>query len=236
MKRALGFFLAGALSFGVQAEADSSAAKAALEEKLGIPASELNPAPIAGFFEVVTPQGLLYVSADGSRLIHGNVYDMDNGMVNLTEQTMGKVRQDMLSQVEDSMIVFPADKEKYVVTVFTDISCGYCRKLHDDMADYNARGITIRYLAFPRGGQNSQAWTEMEKVWCAKDQQQAMTQAKASGKASGARCTAADSVGAHYALGATFGVNGTPAMVLEDGTMVPGYLPPERLLMSLQSQ
>ncbi|GAA4877539.1 bifunctional protein-disulfide isomerase/oxidoreductase DsbC [Ferrimonas pelagia] len=234
MKRALTLLVASALSLSAFAATDTSKAQAALQ-KLGLPATELAPAPLDGFYQVVTPQGLLYISADGARLLHGNIYDVENGMANLTELAMGELRQTRLSDVEDSMIVYPAKDEKYVVTVFTDISCGYCRKLHNDMAGYNERGITIRYLAFPRGGQGTSAWREMESVWCAADPAKAMTQAKASGKA-GSSQSCDNKVAEHYALGGAFGVSGTPALVLTDGTLVPGYLPPERLLMALQTQ
>lgn len=234
MKKLLSLMVAGALSLGT-AMADEAQARAALEQKLGIPASELSAAPIEGFFQVVTPQGMLYISEDGRRLLHGSIYDVENGMMNLTELAMGSVRKAKLEAFEKDMIVFPAKNEKHVVTVFTDISCGYCRKLHDDMAKYNEKGITIRYLAFPRGGQGTAAWTEMEHVWCAEDPKKALTLAKASGK-SGSNKTCDAHIAEQYALGGTFGVNGTPALVLESGAMVPGYLPPDRLLMALETQ
>lgn len=218
------------------ASAGEAEVKVALEQKLGMPAEAIAPAPIAGLYEVVTSQGLFYVTEDGSKLIHGQVYDLNNKMANLTEQRMASVRKGLLAKVADSVIEFKSPKEKHVVTVFTDTSCGYCRKLHDEMQSYLDAGITIRYLAFPRGGERSGAWKEMEKLWCAKDPKAAMGDAKAGNKLPTASCDKASAIAEHYALGNTFGVNGTPALVLEDGTLVPGYLPAERLQMQLSTR
>ncbi|MBY5992470.1 bifunctional protein-disulfide isomerase/oxidoreductase DsbC [Ferrimonas balearica] len=208
----------------------------ALKQKLGLPAEAIAESPVTGLYEVITPQGIFYVTADGKKLVHGAIYDLDDGMTNLTEQRMSGVRQELLAKVSDTVIEFKAKDEKYVVNVFTDITCGYCRKLHDDMEAYNAMGITIRYLAFPRGGERSKSWTDMQDVWCAKDPRAAMTAAKGGGKVDHVTCADGKKVAEHYALGMTFGVNGTPAMVLDNGAMVPGYLPPERLLKTLQTQ
>jgi len=120
------------------------------------------------------------------------------------------------------------------VTVFTDVSCGYCRKLHSQIADYNKLGITVRYLAFPRAGVPSANADEMQAIWCAKDPLKAMTEAKAGKKVSAASCDA--KIAEQYQLGNSFGVNGTPAIVLEDGNMIPGYQPPEDLLRTLEAR
>lgn len=228
--------LAGSLFSGALAAAEPEAAiKANLQEKLGLPADAITQSPVAGLYEIMTPQGLLYVSADGSKLIRGHVFDLDNGMTNLTEARMNGVRKEMLASVDGTAIEYKAADEKYVVNVFTDITCGYCRKLHNEMKDYNDAGITIRYLAFPRGGERSQAWNDMKRVWCAKDPHVAMDTAKAGSDFQGTSCEEGKVVGQHYALGNTFGVNGTPAMVLADGSIVPGYVPPARLLATLQN-
>ncbi|WP_051216013.1 bifunctional protein-disulfide isomerase/oxidoreductase DsbC [Ferrimonas futtsuensis] len=231
------FSLMGALALVAgTAVAGEAEVKAAMETTLGIKAEAISPAPIKGLYEVVTGQGLFYVTEDGSKLIHGQVYDLKNQMANLTEQRMSGIRKELLAKVADTAIEFKAPNEKHVVTVFTDTTCGYCRKLHNEMQDYLDAGITIRYLAYPRGGANSGAWREMEKLWCAKDPKAAMGEAKAGQKLAGATCPAAASIAKHYELGNTFGVNGTPAMVLDDGTMVPGYLPASRLQMQLSSR
>ncbi|MBY6186493.1 bifunctional protein-disulfide isomerase/oxidoreductase DsbC [Marinobacter hydrocarbonoclasticus] len=214
----------------------------ALKQKLGITADAVTPSPVDGLYEAITNQGIFYVTADGSKLIHGQIYDMDSQMKNLTEARMSKVRLDLLDKVKGTAIEFKAKDEKHVVYAFTDITCGYCRKLHNEIQEYNDLGITVRYLAFPRGGERNRAgqvnpsWKDMQNVWCAKDPQTAMTDAKAGKKVADITCPSGEIVRKHYELGNSMGVTGTPALVLEDGTILPGYLPPSRLLQALETQ
>ncbi len=202
--------------------------------KLGLKATKVEDSPIANIKQVTTSKGLFYVTADNSYFIQGRVFDLNNNFENLTDKASATIRIDGLAELEQSMIVFPAKDEKYQVSVFTDPSCGYCRKLHSEMAEYNDLGITIKYLAFPRGGLNSETYHDIKSVWCAKDQHQAMTSAKATGgSVVAAKCSAP--IKAHFELGRSFGVTGTPAMILADGTMVPGYKSPKDLLKALRA-
>ncbi len=149
---------------------------------------------------------------------------------------MAQLNKAKLAGMDKDMIVYPAKNEKYVVTVFTDTSCGYCRKLHNDMQGYNDAGITVRYLAFPRGGERSSNFNQMSAIWGAKDRVKAMHDAK-SGTFDESKITPRpDLVMEQYKLGVAMGVNGTPAIVLEDGTMIPGYQPPAALLQLLDSK
>jgi thiol:disulfide interchange protein DsbC len=157
---------------------------------------------------------------------------------------MAKLRIKQLASFEDDMIVFKAKDEKHVVTVFTDTSCGYCRKLHHELYTYQEKnpqtkkletlpgytdlGITVRYLAFPRGGVDSPAYGQMQSVWCSEDKAAAIGEAKNGKAISPVACK--NNVLQQYQLGEAFGVRGTPAMVLEDGSMLPGYRPPAALL------
>jgi len=213
---------------------------AAIETKLsaiGLVPSSISPSPISGLNEAVTERGIVYVSDDGSYFLAGHLYQ-NNGAepMNLTEQKMAKINKGKLQGMEDEMIVYPAKNEKYVVTVFTDTSCGYCRKLHNEMQAYNDAGITIRYLAFPRGGERSGNFAEMSAVWGAKDPAKAMNDAKNGGFDSSGVTQRDDLVRKQYELGVAMGVNGTPAMILEDGTMLPGYQPAARLRQVLDSR
>jgi thiol:disulfide interchange protein DsbC len=144
-------------------------------------------------------------------------------------------RKSQLTMFEKDMIVFPAKNEKYVVTVFTDPSCGYCRKLHQEITNYNELGITVRYLAFPRGGTQSKTFEEMQQIWCATDQKDALTMAKKgrSLKQSALNRRCDQTIQKQYELGVALGINGTPAIVLEDGRMLPGYYPAQDLLKTL---
>ena len=194
----------------------------------------IQPSPIAGLLQVLTDRGVLYITEDGSKLVHGNVYDMNDRMNNLTEAALAAPRLEMLKPFEQDMLVYKAKNEKYVVTVFTDVDCGYCRKLHNQMDEYNDLGITIRYLAYPRAGIPSANADEMQAVWCAKDPLQAMTDAKSGGNVKAASCDI--DIAKQYRLGGSFGINGTPALILEDGSMIPGYQPPADLLRTLESR
>ena len=194
----------------------------------------VSPTPVNGLYEVVTPRGIVYASKDGSYLIQGDLYDLSKGVVNLTEAAMSGIRLKLLKAQVPSMISYPAKNEKYIVTVFTDVDCGYCRKLHQQISGYNKLGITIRYLAFPRGGKASNAYSQMEAIWCSDDPAKAMTDAKNGQNIKSKQCK--NPIDEHYALGNRFGVRGTPALVLENGNLLPGYLPPAKLLNELQNR
>lgn len=222
------------ISFAAAVDTSHQAAKQKLTDVIGVEVISLKASPINGVLEAITDKGVLYISEDGSKLIHGNIYDLNDRMNNLTEAALAGPRLEMLKPIEKDMLVYKAKNEKHVVTVFTDVDCGYCRKLHAQMEDYNKLGITIRYLAYPRRGIPSQNADEMQAVWCAKDPLKAMTEAKAGGNIKAADCDI--DIAKQYQLGMAFGINGTPAMILEDGTMIPGYQPPESLIKTLDSR
>ncbi|MGG7447420.1 bifunctional protein-disulfide isomerase/oxidoreductase DsbC [Kosakonia oryzendophytica] len=223
MKNGLIMFTLVAVAFSGAAHADDAAIKQSLA-KLGVQSSEILPAPVAGMKAVLTSSGVLYVTEDGKHIIQGPMYDVSGAQpVNVTSQML----MPHLNALAKEMIVYKAPQEKHVITVFTDITCGYCQKLHSEMADYNALGITVRYLAFPRQGIGSEAEKDMKAVWCAKDRNKAFDDAM-SGK--GVKPTSCDmDIANHYALGVQFGVNGTPAVVLNDGYVVPGYQAPAEM-------
>jgi thiol:disulfide interchange protein DsbC len=116
--------------------------------------------------------------------------------------------------------------------VFTDIDCGYCRKLHAQMEEYNANGIAINYMAFPRAGIGSRSYEKAVSVWCADDQQAAMTLAKAGSDPDPKQCD--NPIAEQYQLGLSMGVSGTPNMMTQSGQLIPGYVPPEQLRERLE--
>ncbi|AST70766.1 bifunctional protein-disulfide isomerase/oxidoreductase DsbC [Kosakonia cowanii] len=222
MKKGLIMFTLLAAFTGA-AHADDAAIKQSLA-KLGVQSSDIMPAPVAGMKAVMTNSGVLYVTEDGKHIIQGPMYDVSGAQpVNVTS----KMLLPYLNALEKEMIVYKAPQEKHVITVFTDITCGYCQKLHSEMADYNALGITVRYLAFPRQGVPSEVEKEMKAIWCAKDPKKAFDDAMAGKGVKPASCDI--SIANHYALGVQFGVNGTPAIVLNDGYVVPGYQAPAEM-------
>jgi thiol:disulfide interchange protein DsbC len=195
----------------------------------------ISPAPIPGFYEVVYGSQLVYVSADGRYLLHGDVIDLKE-KVNLTEKRRSQARVDALAKVAESdMVIFaPKGETKHTVTVFTDVDCGYCRKFHHGMKEMNQLGIRVRYLAYPRAGIGSGSYKKAEAVWCAKDRKAAMNQAKAGREVASDNCK--NPVAREFQLGNELGVTGTPTLILEDGRLLPGYVSPKRLLQILDRE
>ncbi len=230
--------LASALLLGVSISAQATeqnytALKQAIQSKLPLEISDIGPAPVAGLVQIVTDRGLFYTSADGDFLIQGRIFNLAEGMRNETEVALTKLRLDGMQKFAPDTIEFKAKDEKYVVDVFTDITCGYCRKLHSQIAAYNEDGITVRYLAFPRGGLDSKTYKDMVSVWCADDPKEALTEAKGGSGVTAKTCE--NTVAAQYNFGQQVGVTGTPAIMLPDGSMIPGYQPPAQLKNILSS-
>lgn len=222
MKKSLMMFtLLAAFSTAVQA--DDAAIKQTLA-KLGVQSTEIQPSPISGMKTVLTNSGVLYVTEDGKHMIQGPLYDVSGPQPINTTNSMLMTH---LNALEKEMIVYKAANEKHVITVFTDITCGYCHKLHEQMADYNALGITVRYLAFPRQGMQSEAADNMKAIWCAKDRNKTFDDAMAGKGVKAASCDV--DIADQYALGVQFGVSGTPAIVLSNGYVVPGYQAPQEM-------
>lgn len=217
------------LVVAMSASADDAAIKQSLT-RLGIQNAEIQAAPIPGMKILLTDNGVLYIADDGKHLLQGPLYDVSGkNPVNVTNAIlMGR-----LEALKDQMIVYKAAQEKQVITVFTDITCGYCRKLHEQMNDYNALGITVRYLAFPRQGAGSQAEKDMQSIWCVADRKKAFDAAMKGDDISPATCKT--DISAHYQLGVLFGVQGTPAIVLDDGSVIPGYQDPKEMAAMLQA-
>lgn len=203
------------------------------------------PSVIKGLYQVQVPGGpVLYVTPEGDKFIAGEIFGIDEGGFSKIEDPyVIEERKKALEKLDGkSSINFkPKGKTKAVVYVFTDIDCGYCRKLHSQMhtyteggqtkPGYNDLGIEIRYLAFPRAGIPSPSADKLISTWCAKNQLEAMTKLKSDQSIPNATCD--NPVAAQFQLGGQLGVNGTPALFLPDGKLVPGYTPPEELAKTL---
>ena len=211
----------------------------ALAARLQVLAPNMEPdhvteTPLAGLYEVRFGSIIVYLSGDGQFMLRGDLIDLDAGR-NVTEATRRSMRAESVGALgEASMIVFAPEVVKHTVTVFTDVDCPYCARMHQQMADYNRLGIGIRYTAFPRAGIGSPTFDKMVSVWCAEDQRAAMTDAKAGIAIDRARCS--NPVSEHYEAGRAIGVTGTPAIVLESGELIPGYVPPPELLDRLDER
>ena len=224
--------LLGAIAWAAtEQEADDMAR--ILEAFPDISADEVRPSPMAGIYEISLGSRMAYISADGRYLIQGDLYDVTTEK-NLTEDRRMAARLYSLDNVsESSMIIFGSGDAVHTVTVFTDIDCGYCRKLHRQIDEYNEMGIRVRYLFFPRSGPQTSSWFKAEEVWCADDRNTALTNAKGGAEIDSTDCGATP-VAEHYELGRTFGIQGTPAIIADTGEMIPGYVSPDELLKYLE--
>jgi thiol:disulfide interchange protein DsbC len=188
--------------------------------------------PIAGLYEAKIDSVVVYITMDGSHFLAGNLYETDTG-VNLTDESLSGWRKSLLDELDEKeMVVFaPKEETKYTINVFTDVDCHYCAKLHQEVATLNEAGVKVRYLAFPRAGVGSPTYDKMVSVWCAKDQQKAMTAAKARQPVEKAECN--NPIASQYELGQRMGISGTPALVFSDGDVVPGYMSARNLIVYL---
>ena len=217
--------------------ADAAAAEARVRQALGELDASFTPdyigaAPFAGFREVLVAGQVLYVSDDGRFLMQSQPYDISKRAMATSEGLLAH-RRALLTQIPDSeRISFSPPNAKYTVTVFTDTECGYCRRLHQDIAELNRNGIGVDYVAFPRMGPGSKDFADMISVWCADDRKAAMNNAKAGQPVPARECTSP--VAMQYALGQKLGVNGTPAIFAADGSQLGGYVPPAQLKAALE--
>src|SRR5690606_15940952 len=196
-----------------------------------IEVDHVGAAPLAGFREAVVGGQMVYISDDGRYLLQGALFDVVE-QKDLSQAGMAQVRRRLLATIPaGERIIFAPENPEYTVSVFTDVECGYCRKLHEDIAEYNRLGIAIEYLAFPRMGPASEDFAKMVSVWCAKDRQAALTAAKQGRRVTPATCTSP--VARHYDIGRRVGLTGTPMIVTADGTQMPGYMPPADLRAAL---
>ena len=215
------------ISASVTAMASDAEIKSKLQA-LGAKNIEVKDSPVKGLKTAVTDQGILYVSENGQYVLQGKMYELTNkGPVDVA----GKLLADKVNALKNEMIIYPAKNEKYVVTVFMDITCHYCHILHQQLKEYNDLGITVRYLAFPRGGMNETA-RQMEAIWTSKDPVFALNEAEKGNLPK--ELKAPNIVKRHYDLGVQLGVQGTPSIVTSTGELIGGYLKPKDLLAALK--
>ena len=222
------------LATAAEGSVDERAIQALQSINPRIEVDHVGPSPLPGFREAVVGGQVVYISDDGRYLLQGALYDVVEKK-DLSQAGMAEVRRRLLATIPASeRIVFAPENPVHTVSVFTDVECGYCQKLHEDIAEYNRLGIAIEYLAFPRMGPASEDFAKMVSVWCADDRRKALTDAKA-GRSVPSRTCARTPVDMQYRAGQRMGLEGTPMILAEDGTMLGGYLPPEGLLQRLEA-
>jgi len=195
----------------------------------------VKPSPVDGWYTLQKGPIVAYITMDGRYLLQGDLIDLDQ-QVNLTEANRTDARREVMSAVADNQVItFSPAETKYSVSIFTDVDCTYCRRLHSQIDEYLAHGIEVRYLLYPRSGPASRSWITAEEVWCSADRASALTMAKLDKKFETSTCDSSI-VQDHYVLGQEVGLTGTPAIVFEDGELVAGYLPPDALRLRLEQK
>jgi thiol:disulfide interchange protein DsbC len=200
----------------------------------GLKLEDVRMTPVNGIYEITRGSEISYTTSDGRYVILGDMVDID-GDQNLSENRRRTIRQRLIDTVPESeMLVFSPKSPKYTITVFTDIDCGYCRRLHSQIAEYNRLGIRVRYLFYPRTGPDTDSWHKAESVWCASNRNDSLTRAKNGEEIKSPKCPT-DIVKRDWELGHKLGIEGTPAIFLASGEMLPGYAPPTTLLQYLKT-
>lgn len=214
---------------------DARAIEAVRQLNAQVAVDSVRAAPLPGFREVIVQGQVVYVSDDGRYLflpgLQGALYDVREKQ-NLSEKTLSAMRRELLRTIPLSeRIVFAPPNPRHTVAIFTDVECGYCRKFHSQIAEYNRLGIAVQYLAFPRMGIGSEDYRKMVAVWCSPDRRKALTDAKSDRTVPTKDCK--NTVTMQYDVGQRAGLTGTPMIIAEDGTTLGGYLPPKELREAL---
>jgi thiol:disulfide interchange protein DsbC len=227
------------ISFSVFVFSDKELISAKLENILPADAviESIEPSVFDGIYKVyygdLQP---IYVSQDGNFFIYGDMYQINsNRIINITNEETKSRRVDLLNSIpSNELIIFKSKNEISAITVFTDVDCGYCRKLHSQISEYNKVGITVKYAAFPRSGIGTQTFTRMVGAWCADDPKKVITDLKNDKKLNLDFCDD-QPIAKHYVIGQKLGISGTPAIITPDGELIPGYVSPEELLSRLKA-
>jgi len=224
--------LVGNVAVAKSSTAVISTLKTKLKETFKSEPDSIKESVVAGMYEVIYGTELVYISSDGKYFLSGNLIDMQT-RENISDRAKYSIRKTMLSKQDNRPVIFKAKNEKHKLTVFTDIDCPYCAKLHREVPALNEKGITVEYLMFPRAGLSSPSFTKAVSMWCADDNKQSMTDAKERKPIADKTCD--NPIKAQYLLGQEMGVTGTPAIVTASGRLIPGYLPADRLAAMLEA-
>jgi len=200
----------------------------------GIDADDVFASEIDGWYTIRKGAIIAYISSDGRYLLQGDLIDLKESE-NLSEKSRNGAREKMMAAIgEDELIVYTPETVRHTISVFTDIDCTFCRRLHSQLDEYMDEGIEIRYFLYPRNGPTSESWVKAQNVWCADDRNEALTLAKLDKDFPMHDCDSS-AINSHYAIGQDVGLRGTPAIVLEDGTLFSGYMPAKQLSEAIAS-
>lgn len=228
--------LAGVALAATAADAPAVDPRVDLAKKIpgGAKVDELKPAPIPGLYQLTRDGDIGYVTSDGRYFFGGDLYDIKEG-VNLTEASRMDARRVLLATIPESeTVTFSPASPKYTITVFTDVDCGYCRKLHSEIKELNRLGVQVRYVFYPQDGPGSESWKTAEAVWCSANRADALTRAKRGETVTAEDCGPTP-VARQYRLGHKLNMRGTPGIYTANGDYVSGYMPAAQLVQELKS-
>lgn len=226
--------------FPATAAADASVEEALAAKVPGVEAEDIRATPVPGLWEVAVGAQVVYLSEDGRYMVRGELIDLMTGQ-NMTGERQNELQSALASRVsrefdESTMVVFSPVSPSHTITVFTDVDCGYCRKLHREIDEYTKRGIKVRYMFYPLAGPGSESWAKADAVWCSPDRNEAMTRAKLGESVKATQPCEATPAARHYELGTQLGIRGTPTILTDGGEILRGYLPADQLKSYLDGQ
>ena len=224
---ALSLMLGATIGYTADSDAEAKIRDAMKDIAPGVTIDSITETPIKGVYEMMVGAEVMYISGDGRYLVRGQIYDMVT-KTDIAEKKLAAGRLSVLDQFdEDKTIIYASKAPKHTVTVFTDIDCGYCRKLHRELADYNDAGISIQYMLYPRAGEGSESYKKAVSVWCSDNREEELTKAKMGGSLPDRKCE--HPILEHMDAARKLGLRGTPMMVLENGEVISGYVPAAEL-------
>ena len=227
------FFILSSLFFADEENLKNKIAKILPQ---GLPINFIETSLLPDFYVVnVANNQILYVSKSFEFVLAGEVIQLKEGQItSLNDKYQTKLVKNILSTINSKeSINFVSNKEKYKLTIFTDISCGYCRLLHSEIDSYLKEGLTINYLAFPRDGLNGSVYKDMMSAWCSKNPKQSLTMLKNGEEIEELQCN--NPVSDHFRKGSLLGITGTPTIILEDGRKFSGYIPANELIKIIEN-
>ena len=219
------------LSTSVIADAGIDQFKKELAKKLpSVEITNVSKSPLEGLYQVVSGSQVVYMTKDARYMIDGDFVDLSNKR-NYTEEAKSGIRLSKIDALgEENMLIYTPEKVKHTVTVVTDIDCPYCRRLHDEMSEYMDLGVRVRYIFMPLKGKED--FNTTVSVWCSEDRNLSLDIAKSGGSIESKTCD--NPITDHLTLSRNLGVRGTPAIIMEDGSLLPGYVPIKKLIRELR--
>jgi thiol:disulfide interchange protein DsbC len=226
-----------AVAAAAEDKVDLSAIVKQLSKSLpGLKQSDLRPIAGTDLVELLHNGEIAYVTRNGGYFIRGDLVRLTT-RTNLAEERRSIMRRQALAAVHDQdAVIFAPKNPKFTVTVFTDMDCAYCRKMHSEIKSYNDEGIAVRYLAYPATGPGTESWTKAQAVWCSEDRRTALTRAKRDEPVPRKPGCDPAAVADEFDLAELFGIHGTPLIILPDGSRVDGYISAPKLLARLTGE